>query len=487
MLQEFLKKQFRHPVWATAGYAAWMLYGKMAFRGAPPVFSPGGAIGVRIGLICDQMTYEDFRSECAVVLLTPRNWRGVLERTPPDLLFCESAWSGAGDSRGCWRGQIYRNHRVAFEHRRTLFLILKRCGELRIPTVFWNKEDPTFFGDRQHDFVDTALRFDYIFTTAEECIPRYRALGHREVHLLQFGFSPRLFNPMGSATMREQAFFAGSWYQDRPERCRDMRQLFAYVREHGLPLTIFDRNSGRKGSGNRFPEEFRTCVKPSVPFSELSALTKQYLYAVNVNTVKDSKTMFARRVYEMMAENHVIISNRSEGMELEFPEGVWYCGEEAPRDDPAARRRNLERVFLRHTCRRQLERVLDTLHMGGRCPKERVYVFCPDGCDSPGGAEPEHCVLTVRAMRDGQRAPLEERLPRDAYVAVLDRRRPVSTVLWDFVLAQFSYLPPGCGVRLGEGTYEIAADSDNWNCVFPVRVLGEGLELFSACQKKLDL
>ena len=132
--------------------------------------------------------------------------------------------------------------------------------------------------------------------------------------------------------MKAQAFFAGSWYRDQPERCRDMIQLFKYVQDHDLPLTIFDRNSGVSAGKNHFPEEYKKWIKPSVPFADLSTFTKEYLYAINVNTEKKSKTMFARRVYEMMAENHVIISNLSKGMELEFPEGVYYCGEKAPKD-----------------------------------------------------------------------------------------------------------------------------------------------------------
>lgn len=487
MLQEFLKKQFHHTLFATVEYAAWILYEKVKFHSKQFTYDADGPIKVKIGLICDQITYEDFKRECAVILITPQNWKNVLSKSPPDILFCESAWSGAGENKDCWRGQIYRNHKVAFEHRRTLFSILERCKAMQIPTVFWNKEDPIFFEDWKHDFVDTALRFDYIFTTAEECIPRYRALGHREVHLLQFGFSPHLFNPVGSSKMKAQAFFAGSWYRDQPERCRDMIQLFKYVQDHDLPLTIFDRNSGVSAGKNHFPEEYKKWIKPSVPFADLSTFTKEYLYAINVNTEKKSKTMFARRVYEMMAENHVIISNLSKCMELEFPEGVYYCGEKAPKDDPLSRRRNLEHVFLHHTCRKQLETILAALHMDNFCPKIHVYVFCTNNWNSSKLQNFEHCTLTVRNIPETQIPLITESLPQDAYVAILNQRSPVSMVQWDFVLTQFSYLPSNCGIRLGDGTYEIVKDYDNWNCIFPVRVLGERLEFFLSVQEKLDL
>ena len=139
MLQEFLKKQFHHTLFATVEYAAWILYEKVKFHSKQFTYDADGPIKVKIGLICDQITYEDFKRECAVILITPQNWKNVLSKSPPDILFCESAWSGAGENKDCWRGQIYRNHKVAFEHRRTLFSILERCKAMQIPTVFWNK------------------------------------------------------------------------------------------------------------------------------------------------------------------------------------------------------------------------------------------------------------------------------------------------------------------------------------------------------------
>ena len=95
--------------------------------------------------------------------------------------------------------------------------------------------------------------------------------------------------------------------------------------------------------------------------------------------------------------------------------------------------------------------------------------------------------MTVRNIPETQIPLITESLPQDAYVAILNQRSPVSMVQWDFVLTQFSYLPSNCGIRLGDGTYEIVKDYDNWNCIFPVRVLGERLEFFLSVQEKLDL
>lgn len=492
MLYRFFKKHASDPVIATAAYAGWFARCRWRARRCPaerPSYSKGRA-PVRVGVICDQMTFDEFRQECRAVFITPQNWRAVLLETPPDFLLCESAWHGTAGSGGCWRGRIYRNHSVAFEHRRALFDILEACKRRGIPTVFWNKEDPAFFGSRQYDFVDTALRFDHIFTTAEECVPQYQALGHRHVHLLRFGFSPGLFNPLGSGGMKREAFFAGSWYQDQPERCRDMERLFQYAEDNGIPCTIYDRNYGARETLNRFPEKYRDKIRPPVPFTGLSGITKQYLYALNVNTVRSSETMFARRVYEMMAENHIVISNRSKGLEREFPDSVWYCDQDSfPADIPGMRRKNLEHVFRFHTCERRLETILQALGMTALKPPVRLYVFSAGGKHAEALQEPDFPGIRIEHRKfDGPPGPGEtEALRQDDYAVVLRGDVAGRQVKWDFLLAQFSYLPADCGVRRGRAAYEIVEDEDNWNCVFPVSVLGTGLEHFSERLKKLEL
>lgn len=488
MVYQFFKKHNSNPMIATIAYAVWSLRCRWNARRPemPPAYSDGKA-AVKVGLICDQMTYEDFKQECAVIYITPRNWRTVLRKFPPDLLLCESAWNGIEECGNCWRGQIYRNHSVLFEHRKVLFDIVDVCRQQRIPTVFWNKEDPSFFGNLQYDFADTALRFDYIFTTAAECIPKYQAMGHQHVHLLRFGFSPRLFNPLGSGQMENAAFFAGSWYQDQPERCRDMEALFQYAERWGIPYTIYDRNFGARATLNRFPEKYRGRIQPAVPFSQLNRTTKHYLYALNINTVKASETMFARRVYEMMAENHVILSNRAKGLEREFPDSVWYCDQAGP---PAGlrekRRRNLEYVFEHHTWEKRLDTILRVLNMADAKPPVLLYVFLAEECADPP------CADTSANICVEYHCLAEEKIPafhmrRNTYAAVLRGSDSLPEIKWDFLLAQFAYLPPGCGVRWGKASYEIAEDADNWNCVFPVDVLGIGFEHFHNSLKKLEL
>lgn len=268
----------------------------------------------RVAFICDEMTWLDFKDQCHSLFLSPKTWREQMDDLQPALLFCESAWDGSVCGWPDWRGRIYRNGGVWFENRKILLELLEYCRLRGIPTAFWNKEDPTFWRHPRYDFTDTALRFDYLFTTAEECVPRYRALGHRQVSVLPFGVNTALFSPGRQAPEAGRVIFAGSWFQDIPQRCRDMSLLFDHVLEQGMKLDIYDRKSGSGGKNFRFPARYEPYIHPGVPYPELPALLGRYEYALNVNSVTDSQTMCSRRVLQMAACGMNIITNPSPAM-----------------------------------------------------------------------------------------------------------------------------------------------------------------------------
>ena len=87
-----------------------------------------------------------------------------MSTNPPDMLLVESAWAGNG---GDWRYKITYNKPQ--EHNQ-LFPLLDYCKEKSIPAVFWNKEDPPNYDK----FIDAAKRFDFIFTTDQNCIDKYK-------------------------------------------------------------------------------------------------------------------------------------------------------------------------------------------------------------------------------------------------------------------------------------------------------------------------
>ncbi|MEG0834340.1 MAG: hypothetical protein RR413_02740 [Christensenellaceae bacterium] len=322
--------------------------------------------GIRIAFICDEMTFRGFEFECSAVFVTPANWKNVLKKFQPEILFCESAWSGIDAYQDCWRGRIYRNSKVGFETRGIVFRILRRCKRLKIPTIFWNKEDPTFFGDAQHDFVDTALYFDNIFTTAQECVERYRALGHKQVETMMFAVQPRLFFPLPPEERDwDTAVFAGSWYADQPQRCKDCCDIFDMVLAQGLKLVIYDRGYYSSDPNRRFPVQYAPYIQPPIPYTQLAKEVAKAGYAININTVQGSETMFARRVFEWMACEVMIISNQSVGMEKLFPQSVWFFKKQF--DFSRIKefcQENRRRILQEYTMGKQLQRVLSIAQKG---------------------------------------------------------------------------------------------------------------------------
>lgn len=267
----------------------------------------------KVAFLCDEMTWQDFKGCCSPVFLHPKVWREQLDSFRPEVFFCESAWSGIEAYPAVWRGRIYRDKRITFENRDVLLEILAYCRENGIPTVFWNKEDPTYFNHAVQDFSDTALMFDCIFTTAQECVACYRERGHQHVYLLPFGVNTDMFYPAPEKQRKNAAVFAGSWFGDHPKRCQELAALLDYTLDRGWDLVIYDRNSSAPEERFRFPEKYAPYIRPAVPFTRMPEVCREYEYAINVNTVVDSSTMISRRVLQLAASGATIISNETMG------------------------------------------------------------------------------------------------------------------------------------------------------------------------------
>ncbi len=264
---------------------------------------------IKVACIIDEFTMSNFQEEVELITFTPDNWEKVLNEHTPHFLFVESAWHGNG---GAWEYQVGKYANVS---RETLFDLLKWCRKRDIPTIFWNKEDPIHFDK----FIDTAKRFDYIYTTDENKIPAYKKQAkHERVFALPFAAQPKKHNPIQLATPRENKIcFAGSYYANRhPERRQVMDEMLAFSQEFGL--AIYDRNFDRPEPEFRFPDKFRKDVLGSLKYEEIDKAYKGYRFMLNVNSVTHSPTMFSRRVFEGLASGTPILSSYSEGIQQLF-------------------------------------------------------------------------------------------------------------------------------------------------------------------------
>lgn len=286
---------------------------------------------LKVAAVVDEFTYNSFKFECHMLPVEPNNWKDIFEKNRIDLFFCESAWCGADTKRSPWKGRVYGSCNFSKENRNDLLEILEYCRKNHISTVFWNKEDPTHYEDKVHNFVDTAIKFDHIFTTDAACVERYRKdYGHKSVHCLAFATQPKLFNPIETRKRTEEIIFAGSWYRQHKERSREMEAILDNILRQGYTLKIYDRHSGTSDPNHIFPERFQKYLHPALRHDELDDAYKGSRYALNINTVVESDTMFARRVFELMSSNTFVLSNYSKGIEELFGDNVLFVDGEKP-------------------------------------------------------------------------------------------------------------------------------------------------------------
>jgi hypothetical protein len=338
-----------------------------AARREAPRSKPANAY--KVAVILDEFSHQSFRNEFHPIVLTPENWRAQFEEHRPDILLTESAWSGTDSVARPWKGKVYASERFARENRTALLDILAHCTRSAIPTIFWNKEDPTHFEDRAHDFVKTARSFDFVFTTASECIEGYRReRGTRHVDVLPFAVNPRLFNPLEREDRSDRIIFAGSWYAQHAQRCREMDEIIGALVDAGHPIDIYDRHSGVHDGNHRWPEKYASMLHPGIPHDRLRDTYVSSRFGLNFNTVVDSPTMFARRVFELMACNTLVLSNYARGMDEFFGDLVVFLDRDRGRlealgreEIDALRERALRAVLERHTYRHRWEHVLSSV------------------------------------------------------------------------------------------------------------------------------
>lgn len=258
----------------------------------------------KIACIMDEFTFGSYAPEANLLQLTPQYWQRELEGFQPDLLFIESAWRGKHE---IWGNKV--GHKS-----QELVAIVEWCKQHRIPTIFWNKEDPVHF----ETFISTAKLFDHVFTTDFDCIHRYKAaLEHDNVYLLPFAAQPSVNNPIELYPRKDAFSFAGAYYVRYPDRTRDLDDFLQHLPQY-KPVEIYDRNFGKEDPNYMFPQSYQPYIVGNLPYDQIDKAYKGYRYAINLNSIKHSQTMFARRAYELLASNTLTVSNYSRGIELMF-------------------------------------------------------------------------------------------------------------------------------------------------------------------------
>ncbi|WP_257160524.1 glycosyltransferase family protein [Corynebacterium cystitidis] len=266
------------------------------------------------GTILDRFSHTCWSSEFNFVPVNPNTWKENLADI--DFLFVESAWEG---NNKAWQYQLTGSRAPTQELRD----LIKECYRRKIPTVFWNKEDPTHF----HDFLETARLFDYVFTTDEDTITEYRAeLGHQSIFTLPFAAQPAVHNPARNRINYavNDVAFAGTYFSHKfPERKVQMDLILGAAvkgaEEGRFSFDIFSRHAGGEDK-YQFPKPFSRYVRGALPYSQMLTAYRSYKAFLNVNSVVDSPSMCARRIFEISASGTPVVTTRSKAVPQFFPQ-----------------------------------------------------------------------------------------------------------------------------------------------------------------------
>ncbi|MEA1938148.1 MAG: glycosyltransferase [Pseudomonadota bacterium] len=361
-----------------------------------PVRKRPPAHDIRIACILDPFSASCFEPEAHLTHLSARHWRRQVEAERPAFLLVESAWRGLD---GEWH--LFVSH-FAQMRRNPLRDLLDWCRENSVPTAFWNKEDPPNFDH----FIAAAKEFDFIFTTDANCIGRYRTFcGHDQVYTLPFAAQPAIHNPIRNSKPVADICFAGTWYGDKyRDRCQGLEALLDAAMRYDLH--IFDRQYGHVDPRYAFPVRFAPFIQGSLSYDRMLSAFRAYRVFLNVNSVTDSPTMFARRVFELLACGTPVISTPSVGMEVMLGDYVRVAHDEK---DASA---ELDALLGDEDARRKLS------HLGARhVLTHHTYAHClaaickAIGIDLPQATPPRVAIQiengdpALRAMAEAQSYP----------------------------------------------------------------------------------
>jgi len=263
---------------------------------------------LRVAAIVTDETALELSPECELRAVRSTHMHDDLWGFEPDILLVEPRWHEPGEPPGTPAWPVVQD----------LSLLLEKCAERGVATVFWHTADP----DRYDDYLELAAHFDLVCTPDSDAIAQLRRdLGHTRIHLLPFAGQPRLHSPVGDERRREVAVFAGGYYHRSEHRARTSAQLLRAVAEI-VPLEISDRNAGGILPHHRLPDDLSGYAQGWCRPEDLAARYRGAAIGLNVGTVTASASLFPRRVAAMALTGTPVLSAAARSIRLLFGELV---------------------------------------------------------------------------------------------------------------------------------------------------------------------
>lgn len=265
-----------------------------------------------VGMIADEFTERTISGRCRVIRIPRQDAYLTVVAQDLDVLFVESAWSG--HEKQWFHGVAYYK-----DEREDIERVVATARAKGVPVIFWNKEDPVHF----RSFAPTAALCDAVYTTDADRIPAYLELGgeHRPATVASIPFyaEPTLHHPLpGTWAEKPTVSYAGTYYGARyAERSEELDIILGAAAQHGL--TIYDRQINIPNSPYRFPARYNEFIEGGLSYEDVLEAYKAHPVHINVNSVKDSPTMFSRRVVEIAASGSVVVSGQGRGVRESMP------------------------------------------------------------------------------------------------------------------------------------------------------------------------
>ena len=277
-------------------------------------------------VMADEFSWQAWRLEGAKRVLPPKRWRqtrrwkSLLKRPPAgdiEFLLIESCWE---------------NFRRREDRQSAPIGLASAYRHAGIPVIFWNKEDPMCFDD----FLPVAMSCDVILTTDSASVPRYRQVGFRgPIEVMTFAAQPQIHRQYSPKDPEKRLFFAGTLRAHHPDRVQGYETVIRPALELGLHIF------SRKGI---WPDECRDRIVGSFPYLRLLRAYSPYLIGLSMSSVKDSETMFPRRVVELPLANIFVVSDSCRAVANLFPN--------IPQSHSASRTDEILRYYLRNEAER---------------------------------------------------------------------------------------------------------------------------------------
>lgn len=297
-------------------------------------------------IISDEFTHAQFNINNAYYYLSyiknKTKYKTMVKYIKPSMLFVDSFW------KGCDRSWSNLNEDIKFKN---IQYIVELCKENNIETVFWNKEDPISF----NVWINYALLFDKVYTTDIDCIEIYKSYGIVNIFLLPFLSNSRINKLLKTNHPNNNdntILFAGSWYEKYVHRCDILKNI---LEKHKNNLVIYDRNyNGIVNNDKRYiyPKEFSSVINPNIDIFTLSEYYKKFNYILNLNSVTESYSMCARRIFEIINSGGYPISNYSNSIDIIYSGYLHYLD-----DSCEVKKKNLKKFFccIIHTLKNYLQ------------------------------------------------------------------------------------------------------------------------------------